>query len=306
MTSAVVPADVDVVVVGGGPAGLSAALVLGRSRRRVLVCDSGDYRNEGNPTLHGWLTRDGAAPELVRRLGREELARYDVAVAFTRVEGARRTPAGFAVQLTHGSVQARALVLATGLRDVLPPIPGLAGLVGRGVCLCPYCDAWEVRDQLLGVVGEDAGGLALSLRTWSPHVVLFTAGARPAASMLADLASVGVRVVDSPIARVFRGDPARPQGRVMVRREDNRTEACAALFVKLAGQEQRSELGRQLGLAEADGRFVVDQSGATSVPGVWVAGDASGGLQFVAIAVAEGATVGVAVNRALQQVGWGL
>ncbi len=303
LATTVVPAQVDVVIVGGGPAGLSAALVLGRSRRNVVVFDSGEYRNEGSTALHGWLTRDGASPEDVRRLGRAELARYGVHVVFGRVDSAQVDGAHLEVRsraVPH-PVRARALVLATGLRDVFPPIPGLQQLVGRGVCVCPYCDAYELRDLQLGVLGESGAGLALSLRTWSKDVILFTGGHPPAAAILADLHAVGVRIIDTPVARIIGTSWIEA-----VELRDGTRIPVAGVFVKLARQEHRSDLARQLGLAEVAGDITVDRRGATSMPGVWVAGDASRDLLFASIAVAEGAATAVAVNHALQLEGWGL
>lgn len=284
-------------MIGGGPAGLSAALVLGRARRRVVVFDSNEYRNAGSRAVHGWLTRDGADPAELRRLGRAELERYGIDVLPVRITSIRAVDGRFELfETSGGRVRARTVILATGLRDVLPPIPGVQELVGRGVYVCPYCDAWEVRDQPIGVVGDHGAGLALSLCSWSRDVVLFTNGRALDAADLPDLDLCGVSVVDAPVRRLVAHE-----GRLeAVELSDGRQVPRVALFVKLVRQEQRSDLARQLGLAEVGRSIVVDRHGATFVPGVWVAGDASRDLLFASVAVAEGAAAAVAVNHALQ------
>src|SRR6266545_8403451 len=149
--------DIDVLIVGGGPAGLNAALMLGRARRRVLLCDTGAPRNAPVAHLHGLLSRDGLPPEELRRIGREQLAAYgSVEVRDTQVLDVAVGQLEFTATLADGSAtRARRLLLATGVVDQLPAVDGLAALWGRGVFNCPYCDGWEVRDQPLAVLGAD-------------------------------------------------------------------------------------------------------------------------------------------------------
>src|SRR3954471_8603462 len=171
----------DVIVVGGGPAGLSAALMLGRCRRRVLLCDLGQPRNRRSDALHGYLTRDGIAPAELNELGRRELATYDVDFRCTGVTGARREAGHFRVALgTGGEETARYLLIATGVVDDLPAINGFDECYGRSVFHCPYCDGWEWRDKALAAVGrgKECAGLALGLKTWSSNVVMCTSGGR--------------------------------------------------------------------------------------------------------------------------------
>ena len=160
----------DVVIVGGGPAGLSAALLLGRCRRRVLECDSGTPRNAASRALHGYLTRDGVPPLELLRLGRDELRQYDIELRQAIVTGITPSADGFDVLLRDGEpVRALTVLLATGIRDELPEVAGLDACYGITAHHCPYCDGWEHREKTIGVIGRGAGGagLALSLRTCS-------------------------------------------------------------------------------------------------------------------------------------------
>src|SRR5687768_12786339 len=170
----------DVVIVGGGPAGLSAALVLGRCRRRVLLCDSGRPRNYVSHELHGFLTRDCSEPAQLRRIGREQLQRYrTVEVRDVLVKDAAPHVQGFEVELQSGQrVGCRKLLLASGVRDDLPEVAGFDELYGKTAFHCPYCDGWEWRDQAVAVFGRGEKGkaLALELLGWSRDIVLFSDG----------------------------------------------------------------------------------------------------------------------------------
>ena len=170
----------DVVIVGGGPAGLSAALVLGRCQRQVLVCDAGEPRNARSRSLNGYLTRDGITPRNFLDAGRKELEQYGVTQHADRVTDVQRTDDLFRVDLaSHEHVFGRAVLLATGVRDHLPDIPGLEECYGVSVHHCPYCDGWEHRDKTIAVVGDRTSpvALALSLKTWSDRVLACTNGA---------------------------------------------------------------------------------------------------------------------------------
>lgn len=290
----------DVIVVGAGPAGLSAALVLGRCCRRVLVCDSGRPRNAASGAVNGFLTRDGTSPGELRRLGREQLARFaTVEVRATEVVDARREHGAFALALGDGArVASRRLLLATGLVDDLPPIQGLSALWGKAAFPCPYCDAWEVRGKRLGALGSGDSGLALcrALLGWSPHVTLFANG-DPGLddSDLADLAAAGVAVVPGPVLRL-EADGDRLTG---VRGVEGTVAPCDALFVS-APQHQRSPLVAKLGCRLDDrGVAVTGEHESTNVPGLFVAGDASRNVQFAIVAAAEGAEAAFEINRSL-------
>src|SRR5215831_5447744 len=202
----------DVIVVGGGPAGLSAALILGRSRRRVLVCDAGRPRNAASRAIHGFVTRDGMPPAEFIRVAREQLRPYDT-VTIRDIEATAaecRGDSRFHVSLADGSeLESRKLLIATGVADNIPDIPGFRELVGNGVFHCPYCDGWEVRDRPLAIYGRGARGLGLSLELigWSRDLVLCTDGpAEIDADGLDRLRRNGIAVRDDRVVRLEGAD----------------------------------------------------------------------------------------------------
>ena len=287
-------------IVGGGPAGLSAALMLGRCLRRVLLCDAGEPRNVRSRAIHGYLTRDGTSPAGFLRAARAELARYEtVELRAATVTDARPSSRGFRVELEGGAaVEGRKLLLATGVVDELPPVPGLSDLYGTSVHHCPYCDAWEWRGHPLAVLGKaDTGtGLALALTRWSPDVVLCTDGPSPIEpDELHRLGGAGVRVCDEPLLRLEGRDGLL--ARIVF--AGGHTLERSALFLACS-QRQRSPLAERLGCTFTS-RGAVDTGfcESTNVPGVYVAGDASKEAQFVVVAAAEGAEAGMAINKAL-------
>ena len=285
---------------GGGPAGLSAALVLGRCLRRVLVCDAGPKRNQASSALHGFLSRDGTAPRELLRLARAELGAYPTVVQRAiHVAAVRRRGALFDVTLAGGRRErARRVLLATGVVDDLPAWPGLRRFYGRGVFHCPYCDAFEVRGRRLAVWGETpaAAGLAVKLRGWSPHVALLTGAAYAlSARRRTLLAAQGVRVVESAVATL--GGKGRTLGHV--RFADGTALPCDALFLSVPCR-QACDLAGRLGCRFVKGTAVaVKRSGGTAVAGLFVAGDASVDSQMVVVAAAEGARAAIAINEEL-------
>jgi thioredoxin reductase len=290
----------DVVIVGGGPAGLSAALILGRCRRSVRICDSGRPRNARSGALHGYLTRDGVAPIELLRIGREELVRYGIELCDDEVADVVTAPHGFDVALRSGErLSSRFVLLATGVRDRIPTIDGVDACYGLTVFHCPYCDGWEVRDRPLVVFGQGAGAvaLALSLKTWSSDVTICTNGRaaiRPAHRPQLDAHQIAVRE-----QRIARLDHEEGRVRQLVF-TDGSTLPCHAMFFT-TGQDPQCEIARKLG-CDMTRRGVVrtDLLGQTCVPGLFVAGDASRDVQFAIVAAAEGAKAGVAINKTLQ------
>ena len=289
----------DVLIVGGGPAGLSAALMLGRCRRRVLVCDIGEPRNRRAAALHGYLTRDGIAPAAFNELGRRELPQYGIEFRCVGVTAVAAGANDCRVTLANGGAErARFLLLATGVIDDLPAIPGLDACYGRSVFHCPYCDGWEWRDRRLAVIGHapQEAQLALGLRTWSGDLVLCSNGRRIGTSQRDRLARNGIRVRDERIARIEHQDGMLS---AVVFDGEHVLPRDAIFFT--TGQHPQSALAQSLGCALTPrGTIKTGDLSDTNVARVFVAGDASRDAQFVVVAAAEGVKAAMAINRALQ------
>ena len=293
----------DALIVGGGPAGLSAALVLGRCRRRVLVCDGGRPRNAASHGMHCYLAREGTPPAEFLRLARADVARYpSVEVREEEIAEIARTPDGFAARLASGArVSARRVVLATGIVDELPAIKGVKEFYGTSVHHCPFCDGWEHREERLAALGkgEKGTGLAAMLTLWSRDVVLFSDGpAEISAEDRARLDRLAIAVEETRLG-ALEGEDGRLRH---VRLADGRGVARDALFFN-TGQHQRSPLFAQLGCDVGDkGGIEADAvSEESSVPGVYIAGDASRDVLFVIVAAAEGAQAACALNKSLMR-----
>ena len=289
----------DVIVVGGGPAGLSAALMLGRCRRRVLVCDLGEPRNRRSRALHGFLTRDGIAPPDLNNLGRQELAPYGVAFQCIGVTAVDRDGSEYSVTLANGRRErARYLLLATGVVDDLPAIPGFRECYGRSIFHCPYCDGWECRDRRLVAFGRGQAvtGLALGLKTWSDDVIVCTNGASLDRQHRGRLSRNHIDVRLERIASIEHADGAL----TTLSFASGPPLARDALFFA-TGQHPQSPLAAALGCTLT--RKGVVKTGTlsdTNIDRVFVAGDASHDAQFAIVAAAEGVKAAVAINRALQ------
>jgi thioredoxin reductase len=286
----------DVVVVGGSAAGLSAALVLSRARRRVLVVDSGAPRNAPASHMHGFLSRDGMPPANLLAVGREEVRRYGGEIRVGVVTDLRQqSPSGFAVGLADGEeVSARRLLVATGLHDELPDIPGLQDRWARDVLHCPYCHGYEVRDRPLGVLGGSEGAVryALIVRQWTDDLVFFSPSDTLTDADRAQLRSRSIEIVEGVVARIL-GEEDLLSGVVM---DDGRTIARAALFVP-PGFTPNSDLLVRLGCAaDDDGWVTASGSGETTVPGVWVAGNVANPRAQVITAAGEGSAAAIAIN----------
>lgn len=290
---------VDVAIVGGGPAGLSAALMLGRCRRTVVVVDAGEQRNRRAGALHGFITRDGTPPGDLLRAARADLEGYPEVTLRTGVvnaiTGARGT---FELRLAEGApFQARRVLLATGVIDVVPAIEGLPDLFGRSVHHCPHCDGYEYAGKPIAVYGQAGPRVdaALAMLAWSDDVVLLT-DARPLdREDRARLESLGVRVRDERVIRL-EGADGRLERVVFA---DGAPLARSAVFL-VAGQREQSELAKQLGCElTADGVVKADEHEVTSVPGVYVAGDAGVGEQLVIVAAAQGTIAATKIHASL-------
>jgi thioredoxin reductase len=288
----------DVLVVGGGAAGLSAALVLGRARRRVAVVDAGMPRNAPAAHMQGFLSRDGMPPTELLAAGRAEAAGYGVEIIQGTV---RRIELGFSVELHDGQeLAARRILVATGVNDEVPDLPGVRERWGRDLLHCPYCHGWEVRDQPLGVLGSNPGsiGHAQLVRQWSDDVIYFAHTQEPSAGEAAELAARGIGVVHGRVARLVIDDDhltgvELTGGEVISRR---------AVFVRPNIRPHPDDLLASLGCDLDDAGFaIVDGTGRTSVPGVWGAGNAVDPRAQVITAAGAGSAAAIAINADLVQ-----
>lgn len=293
--------DWDVIVIGGGPAGLSAALMLGRARRRVLIVDAGAPRNRFASHMHGVLGNEGVAPaDLVER-GRAEAAGYGTEFLAGAVERVELSDAGVIVSITAGDeLRARAAVLATGMTDGLPDIPGLAERWGKTVLHCPYCHGWEIRDRRLGVLVTAPPGVhqAELVRQWSDDLTVFTADIEPLdPSVAARWASRGIRTAPGKVLELLGDDD-----QLAAVRTAGGTVELDALFTAGTPQPHDSAVAH-LGLERADtpwGSFLtVDPTGKTSADRVWAVGNVTNPGANVPMAIGAGALAGGAINAAL-------
>jgi thioredoxin reductase len=289
----------DVVIVGAGPAGLSAALMLGRCRRRVLVCDTGKPRNASSRAMHGFLTRDGIPPREFLNIAREQLRQYDtIELRDVEVIDAKCHESRFHVTLAGGErFVSRKLLIATGVMDHLPDIPGFHELCGISVFHCPYCDGWEVRDQPIAIYGRGARGFGLSLELtgWSRDLVLCTDGpCELSDDERARLDRNGISIREDRLVRLETGE----QLERMVFASGDPLPRRALFFT--TGQTQQSFLAHGLGCAiNEKGTVRTGKYETTHLPGLYVAGDASRAVQWVVVAAAEGAEAAFAINTDL-------
>lgn len=288
----------DVVIVGGGPAGLSAALMLGRARKNVLVCEAGPPRNAAAEHIHGFVTRDGTPPSEFRRIGREQLRPYSsVEVRDGRVEAIERQDGLFAVRMASGSVLTRRVLLCTGLVDELPPIPGYRDLWGKSLFQCPYCHGWEVRDRAFGYLASEAQRLewALLLKGWTKDLIVFTNAAFAVpAEVREKLERGGVSIEERRIIGL-RSDG---EGLAAVQFEGGSEVPRDVLFVH--PRQRQTALVTSLGLALDEQGFVrIDAQHQTSVAGIHAAGDLTTFLQGAIMAASAGAIAAAMMNHAL-------
>jgi thioredoxin reductase len=289
----------DVVIVGGGPAGLAAALTLGRARKRVLLCDSGLRRNAGAIHVQNFVTRDGTPPQEFRDIGRRQLLAYpSVEVRDVRVASIDGTRGAFQVALDGGVVEARRVLLCTGMIDELPPIEGFRELWSSAIFQCPYCHGWEIQDRRWAYLGRaaEAGHLlpfTLMLRGWTNEVVAFTGGEfEVPEDARATLSTAGIRLETAPVARLV----ARGHALTGIELSDGTRVACDALFTH--PPQRHVDLIRQLDLALDEHGFVrIDpMRRETSVPGIYAAGDLTTRMQAAIHAAAAGTHAASMIN----------
>lgn len=293
---------IDVVIIGGGAAGLSAGLILGRFRRSVMICDGQHPRNARSTGVHGFFSREGIHPQELLQIGRDQLAPYStVQMQSQEVIDIIPTDGHFEVRFQDGTTEsARKILFATGVKDILPEIDGIEALWGQGVYHCPYCHGWEVRDQAIAIVanGEMATHFAKLLRALSDALVICTNGVSEISDEDRDqLERLRINVIETPILRLMQRDGqldgiAFTDGSMLQRH---------AVFVRSTPQ-QHSSLPASLGCAmTANGYIQVNELGKTSIDGVFAAGDNTSPLQQVIHAASRGAAAAAGINSELAQ-----
>lgn len=290
----------DVIIIGGGPAGLNAAVVLGRCMRKVLLFDHGKQRNLRSEGMHNYLSRDNILPGDFLKICYGEIKKYGVKTLPVEVKHAKKKDEfTFEVRDCDNKIyHSRKLILATGLADILPAIAGIREFYGKSVFHCPYCDGWEVSGKKIGVYSKSKGGvdLAISLTTWSKRVTLYTDGKKYVREKHLDiLKKKNIEIVYDPIDRL-EGNNGMLKNIIL--RNDEKWP-CDALFFS-NGYEIQCDLVESLGCHLGKNKVAVtNRSQQTNIPGLYVAGDASRDVHFVVVAAAEGAKAGVYINKEL-------
>jgi len=292
----------DCIIVGGGPAGLNAAVVLGRCRRKVLVFDTGTHRNRSSHGMHNYLTRDDIIPVDFLQICHKELEKYSIQKINRTVINAKKNEDGvFVIKDENATTYySKKLLVATGLMDTLPGIEGFKEFYGKSVFHCPYCDGWEVRDKKVGVYARNKEGweLALALKGWTDDVTLYTDGknkVRPSQKEYLDANEIPV--IAAPIERLT-GENGQLQKIVFKNGEER---ACDALFF-VNGYTQQCNIAEAFGCeVSKKGVIVTNRFQQTNIEGLYVAGDAAKDMHFVVVAAAEGAKAGVTINKELQK-----
>jgi len=292
----------DCIIIGGGPAGLNAAVVLGRCRRKVLLFDVGDYRNKSSHGMHNYLTRDDIIPLDFISICHKELEKYSVQLLRKKIVKAGKNEEGnFVAKDEDGrTYTSRKLLVATGLTDNVPDIPGCRELYGKSVFHCPYCDGWEIRDKKIAVYARDKDGaeLALALKGWTDQVVLLTDGknkVKPQEKKQLD--AYDIPVIRLPIERLASKDNVLQK---IIFNNGEELECDAMFFVN--GYRQQCNLAETFGCEMSKkGVVVTNRFQQTNIDGLYVAGDAAKDMHFVVVAAAEGAKAGVIINKELQK-----
>lgn len=292
----------DVIIVGGGPAGLNAAVVLGRCRRKVLLFDTAEHRNRYSHGVHNYLTRDNVLPHEFLKICRTEIDKYGIVYINKKITKARKNDDElFVVKDEEGTVyHAKKLLIATGLIDNVPEVEGFKEMYGKSVFHCPYCDGWEVSDKKIGIYARNKEGweLALSLKCWSQHVTLYTDGKNNVKPFQKEQLDANGIKVDGRTFSKLDGDDGQLKKIVFKNGEE---ELCDAIFF-VNGYTQHCNLLETFGCEMSrKGVVITNRLQQTSTPGLYVAGDADKDMHFVVVAAAEGAKAGVIINKELQK-----
>ena len=296
----------DCIIIGGGPAGLNAAVVLGRCMRKVLVFDTEQYRNRLSEGMHNYLTRDDILPKDFIMICHKELEKYNVQKLNKKIIGAKRNDDEvFEVKdEKHTKYYSKKLLVATGLQDNVPEVEGFAECYGKSVFHCPYCDGWEVRNKKLGVYARNKEGweLALSLKGWTDEVTLYTDGKNKVKpGQLEQLKANSIDVVRLPFEKLDHKDGLVQK----IIFKNGEQKLCDAIFF-VNGFTQQCNLAEAFGCeVNKKGVIVTNRFQQTNITGLYVAGDASKDMHFVVVAAAEGAKAGVTINKELLKEAWG-
>ncbi|GAC1490295.1 MAG: NAD(P)/FAD-dependent oxidoreductase [Flavisolibacter sp.] len=291
----------DCIIVGGGPAGLNAAVVLGRCRRKILVFDTAKQRNRYSHGMHNYLTRDDILPFDFLQMAHKELHKYGVALLEKKITRAVKNQDGIfeVCDENNNKYFSKKLLIATGLIDKLPEIKGFKELYGKSVFHCPYCDGWEVRDKKIAVYAKEKRGapLALSLKGWTTNISLLTDGKnkiKPAERSLLELN--GIDIIRFPLDKLVEAE-----GKLQKIIFKNGQEIlCDAIFF-VNGYQQQCNLAETFGCAlSKKGEIITNRHQQTKIEGLYGAGDADKDVHFVVVAAAEGAKAGVIINKELQ------
>lgn len=292
----------DCIIIGGGPAGLNAAVVLGRCRRKVTLFDTGEQRNRSSQGMHNYLTRDDILPPGFIQLAHQEINKYGVKLVHKKIVSAKKNSEGiFEAKDIDGNIyQSKKLLVATGVKDILPPIDGIHEFYGKSVFHCPYCDGWEVRDKKIGIYAKNKEGweLALALKGWTDKVTYFTDGGnkiKPLQKQYLDANKIPI--VREKISKLT-GENGKLEN-ILLKNGDQ--VDCDALFF-VNGFSQQCDLAEAFGCeVNRKGVVVTNRAQQTNITGLYVAGDASRDMHFVVVAAAEGAKAGVNINKELQK-----
>ena len=290
----------DVIIIGGGPAGLNAAIVLGRCRRKVLLFDHRKQRNRHSHGMHNFLTRDDISPAEFLKISHKELKKYGVRMLHSEVKDARKQNNEiFIVKDDNNKIyHSKKLILATGLTDNLPEVNGASQFYGKSIFHCPYCDGWEVSNKKIGVYAKTKGGvdLALTLTLWSRQITLYTDGENYVTKKHRELlCKKNITIVKDTI-HSFEGSRSRLKNIVL---NNGEKSTCDAVFFS-TGYSVQCNLVEALGCTIDKNKIVItNKAQRTNITGLYVAGDASKDMHFVVVAAAEGAKAGVYVNKEL-------
>ena len=292
----------DVIIIGGGPAGLNAAVVLGRCRRKVLVFDTAQFRNRWSHGMHNYLTRDDILPNDFIQICHEEIRKYVVHKIQKKNVRARKNEEGLFVVRDEddATYYAKKLLIATCLVDNVPAIEGFKEMYGQSVHHCPYCDGWEARDKKLGVYAKNKNGveLAMALKGWSPYVTLYTDGmnkVKPEQEQ--QLKALDIDIVRWPLSRLKGTDGQLSE----IEFKNGQTKECDVLFF-VNGYTQHCNLAETFDCeVSSKGVVITNRFQQTNTPGLYVAGDADKDMHLVVVAASEGAKAGVTINKELQK-----